>query len=270
MKLVLTLWMMVTLARAASIETIERPPTSEISRLKIHVMRVVAKPKAVLILSPGVNGDGRGFVESIVWQEFCQKNELGLVGLSFASATKDLTSISGRGYYHVSRESGNLLLDMVDEAFPGDLPLILYGFSGGAHFSSRFAEWKPERVKAWCAYSAAWWDKPQKSECMPPGLVVCGDEDASRYGPSLIYFKQGRALGKPWLWISVPKNAHSVSVPIDKFVRSYFASILAGSAGMWVDIDMKTETDVSKTPPSLTAWLPDRKLLNDWSTLHEP
>ena len=51
------------------------------------------------------------------------------------------------------------------------------------------ADWKPERVLAWCAYSASWWDEPQvAARNFPPGIVACGEEDASNYGTSTTLF----------------------------------------------------------------------------------
>ncbi len=38
--------------------------------------------------------------------------------------------------------------------------ILIFGFSAGAHFAHGFASWKPERVKAFVAYSAGWWDEP--------------------------------------------------------------------------------------------------------------
>jgi hypothetical protein len=153
--------------------------------------------------------------------------------------------------------------------------LLLYGFSGGAHFTSGFAESKPERVLGWCAYSAEWWDKPIPTKIAPPGLVICGNED-ERLGASLIYFKQGRALGKPWLWVGVPGNDHAVSLQAEDFIRRYFAALLnpddKKGIGQWVDIDFKTvaEEETLNHQPSLTGWLPQTSLLGHWQALHQP
>jgi len=181
----------------------------------------------------------------------------------------------GRGYYYPEQGSGQLLLDEIDREFDANTPLLLYGFSGGAHFASGFAEWKPERVMGWCAYSAGWWGKQSSPNVSPPGLIVCGNED-ERYGASLIYFKQGRALGKPWLWLSVGQDSHSISPQAENFAREYFASIIAtnGSAdsGQWVDIDLKSnaEPSILANQPSLTGWLPNSTLLPEWREVHQP
>lgn len=253
------------------VEKISLSPTQEVQRADLYVWRGVASPKAVLVLCPGYNGNGEGLVRQLAWQDFARKHQLALMGLSFASEGN--TYENRKGYYYASQGSGELLLAGIRRAFGQDLSILFYGFSGGAHFTSRFEEWKPERVIAWCAYSAAWWDDPVKAQCSPPGIIACGEED-SRYGASLIYFKQGRAAGKPWLWISVPKTGHSPQPAVEKFVRDYFHAVCEQKKvlGLWVDIDKKTEANIDdiKRVPSITAWLPDRNLFSEWKGIHEP
>jgi hypothetical protein len=262
---------------AGEIQKISLPKIERVERSDLYVLKVVKDPVAVLVLCPGCNGNGEDLIKQPVWQKFAAKHQLGLVGLSFASPVDQLQA--GNGYYYAAQGSGDLLLQGIKQSFASDLPLLLYGFSGGAHFTSRFVEWKPERVKAWCAYSAAWWDEPKLTKIMPPGIVACGDYDGDRYGESLIYFKRGRVLGKPWLWISLPKIGHSVHGPLEQFVREYFSATLKFNArpnpqkdGIWLDIDSKKETEESVVTemPSVTAWLPDKKLLPVWTNIHEP
>jgi pimeloyl-ACP methyl ester carboxylesterase len=255
------------------IEKLSMPLVSDLQRADLYILKVADHPAAILVLCPGFNGNGKAWIENPVWQKFASDNNLDLAGLSFASDGELLKR--GRGYYYPSQGSGQVLLDGISNAVGGDLPLVLYGFSGGAHFSSGFADWKPERVTAWCAYSAEWWTPPSSNTASPPGLIICGDED-DRYGASLLYFKQGRAEGKPWLWISVHKNGHSIAPKVEDFVRHYFASVLQTNEekgpGQWVDIDLKGHAteETLLHQPSLTAWLPDSKLLPDWETVHQP
>jgi hypothetical protein len=95
-------------------------------------------------------------------------------------------------------------------------------------------------------------------------------------GASLVYFKQGRSLGKPWLWLCAPKTGHSIYPPAEDFIRDYFAAILGSNgvipSGEWVDIDQKAkaEQDVLKSQPSVTGWLPNPKLLSQWQEVHHP
>lgn len=229
-------------------------------------------PVGVLVLSPGCNGDGASLVTHADWRRFAEEKHLMLIGVSFASEIDAIHD--GSGYYTASKGSGKLLLDAIDGLTEKPLPLLLYGFSGGAHFTARFTEWKPERVAAWCAYSAGWWDVPQAARVTPPGMVVCGEEDG-RLGASLFYFKQGRAIGRPWLWVGVPKNGHTPDSRVETFVRDYFAVVFDGRLtpwalkGGWVDIEEKTIAgeNLSRYHPTALGWLPDMRLFATWKAL---
>jgi len=247
-------------------------PVPGMTRAELYVVSV-SNASAVLVLTPGCNGNGEALAASPVWQAFAKERNLALVGVSFASEVDDLHN--GTGYYFAGNGSGLLLLDALDRLFVRNLPFLLYGFSGGAHYAARFAEWKPERVAAWCAYSAGWWDEPKPSEVMPPGIVACGEED-ERLGATLSYFKQGRAAGKPWLWIGVPGNGHSPDGRVEAFVRAYFSSVLkgpskdGGASGLWVDVETKSRAseEVLRFHPTGVGWLPDAGLFSEWEVLN--
>lgn len=266
--------LMACLSKAEAPTRLSLGPAPGMTRADLYHVETVRNPRAVLVISPGCNGNGEGLVSDPVWQAFAKKKKLGLVGLSFASEMTDIHN--GSGYYYAHNGSGKLLIEGINKLFGRELPILLYGFSGGAHFTSRFVEWKPERVIAWCAYSAGWWDEPKPSHIMPPGIVACGEND-ERLGASLIYFKQGRAAGKPWLWIGIPNNGHSPDRRVESFTRDYFEAILENRwkpgptrTGLWVDVDMQgaAEIHVIRQYPSITGWLPDAKLFNAWQSLN--
>jgi len=255
-----------------SAETISLQPAPGMSRAELHYEKLVKNPKAVLVLCPGINGSAARRIQSEAWRKWAVENQVDLVGLSFASPLEAITD--GSGYYYASQGSGAKLLEGIQQIYGRTPPLLLYGFSGGAHFVSRFTEWKPERVLSWCAYSADWWDVPKVSRFLPPGIVACGQWD-SRLGASLLYFKQGRAIGKPWLWIEVKKAAHQESSQLDDFVRAYFSAMLEHnrqSSPAWVDIDTKeiTSEPLAQSQPTLTARFPHVSLYPQWKRVHSP
>ncbi|MDR1191169.1 MAG: hypothetical protein LBK60_05810 [Verrucomicrobiales bacterium] len=171
------------------------PPPVNLERADLYAWRTDYQPVAVLVLCPGFNGNGKDLLHDEQWRKFAKEHRLGLAGLSFAS-NPELFRL-GRGYYYAGQGSGDALLACVKKAYGKNLPLLLYGFSGGAHFTARFAEWQPARVTAWCAYSAAWWDEPIADNHAAPGMVACGADD-ERYQASLEYFQGGRRLGNRW------------------------------------------------------------------------
>jgi hypothetical protein len=89
----------------------------------------------------------------------------------------------------------------------------------------------------------------------------------------MIYFKQGRAAGKPWLWISLAHTGHSASSVLDDFVAKYFAAVLSwhDQKSLWVDIDLKTfiSSEEAASVPSQTAWLPSDALFEAWREIHD-
>lgn len=212
-----------SLQATEGIKKISLPLIHDLQRADLYILRLNEEPTGLLVLSPGCNGNGKDWIQDSTWQQFAKEHKLDLVGLSFASDVSRLKD--GYGYYYASQGSGQLLLDGIRQVYHRNLPMTMYGFSGGAHFTSGFVEWKPDQVRAWCAYSAEWWVQPVQNASCPPGLVACGEKDG-RYGASLIYFKQGRALNKPWLWMCVPNTGHSTDLSAEKFIRDYLGVIL--------------------------------------------
>ena len=273
---------------AGSMRRFSSLPPSEMTRADVYTWSVTANPRAVLVLCPGFNGNGEELIRQPAWQEFARTNHIALCAISFASPEKEV--LAQHGYYLAARGSGDVLLHSIRIGFGRDLPILAYGFSGGAHFTASLVNWKPERILSWCAYSAAWWEEPAAHPAAtPPGIVACGDADAARYGASLTFFNQGRAFGRPWTWVSLGGTEHARSVPLDQFVRAYFAAVLRqgatpqgqqtagarlvpGPAGTWRDVDTKEEVPAGRTPlqPMLACWLPDRAVATLWSSLHHP
>jgi len=258
-----------SLASEMSFRVLKMRVLGEVHRADIWYAESPKLPRAVLVLCPGYNGNGLHMIRDKSWQAFAKRENLALVGIHFESPVELLAQC--QGYYQVSRGSGELLLEGIGKIYGRDLPILLFGFSGGAHFTTRFIAWKPERVLAWCAGGAGVLEAPIIHECSPPGVMACGENDP-RLGGALGYFKQGRAVGKPWLWVEMPEVGHSLTEDFERFAKSYFSVILADrkSQGLWVDIDQRHELTrkEAEASPSLSGWLPDRSLLTDWLQSH--
>ncbi|MDR3404224.1 MAG: hypothetical protein P4L99_17125 [Chthoniobacter sp.] len=259
-------------ADAAETTKLSLHPPQGLLRADFYWIKTVAHPRAVVVLCPGRNDSGEEMVKEKEWQAFARRNDLGLVGISFASKMQVLAEWHG---YHIASEgSGQALLEAVHRIYGRDLPLYLYGVSSGALFICQFVNWRPERVAGWCSYAAGEGGVQTRLSSCPPGIIACGEYDGSRYGAMLSYFKEGRAMGKPWLWVSLARTEHVISPPLEDFVRDYFAALMTTGKEQdcWVDVDRKepaSTADVEKIP-SITAWLPQRKLLAEWQRIHEP
>jgi hypothetical protein len=255
------------------IKVISLPLATDITRADIYYIEPEYRPVACLVMCPGINGSGRYYLEQPLLRRYAEEHQLELLGLSFSSDVGTL--MQKRGYYCASQGAGELLLKAVDEHISNGIPLLLYGFSGGAHFVSSFQEFCPQRVLAWCAYTAGFWETPKANTFTPPGIVACGKLDDERYAPSFEYFQEGRKLGKPWCWVSLAETNHAECDSLNRFVQAYFASILdrnsKSEAGCWYDINTKQKVDVDEIKQlENVAWLPNDRISDLWTILHKP
>jgi poly(3-hydroxybutyrate) depolymerase len=109
--------------------------------------------RAIAVLVPGSNGDGRGQVDDPVWQEFAVRHKLALVGVRLTDKPHDQGFIEE--YVNVSQGSGRAFLDAMASFASrskhpelATAPFLLWGMSAGGEFNYEFVCWKPERVVA--------------------------------------------------------------------------------------------------------------------------
>lgn len=250
------------------------PPLAARDLFEHRALPATGEEEAVLVLCPGMNADGAFFLEEEPWLSFARKHRLGVLALHYRSEAGPMYSEARQGYYWPEQGSGEALLEEVRSVYGADLPLLVYGFSGGAHFTSRVVEWAPERVVAWAAYSAQFWDPPRESASIPPGIVACGEEDGTRWFPSFAYFYEGRRLGKPWAWISLADTGHARNAAFEEFVRGFFDAVLGEGEEEAIAVDVLTERRLPSVrtadQPGLAAVLPAPSLIEPWRALHAP
>jgi len=236
-----------------------------------HAAEVSGDEKAVLVLCPGMNGDGAFFFNESPWMDFAAAHNLGVIAIAFKSDADAMYGEAREGYYWPEQGSGDALLGAIRKTYGEVVPILIYGFSGGAHFASRFAEWKPDRVIAWAAYSAQFWDSPHPSETNPPGIVACGEYDGPRWHPSFAYFYEGRQQGKPWVWVSLPETGHYRHGAFEQFVRDFFTGVYtkAGPAA-FADVESgeRFEAPDESIQSELLAIFPDETLRKAWREVH--
>lgn len=250
-------------------------PPQGMTKAELHSEHDLPATNGVLVLLPGMNGDGAKLAQDATWRAFAKKNGLGLVGVSFASSPELLYGEPARGYYYPEQGSGEVLLRGLQELYRIDVKLLLYGFSGGAQFSSRFADQNPERVVSWAAYAACFWDNPvSASPTSPPGIITCAEFDVGRYGPAFGYFQQGRRKDARWTWVSIGNIGHARSRRLEDFIRAYFSAVLTGdfSNATWYDAETMRPTteDERLLTPTLSVWLPSREIADLWLNVNHP
>jgi len=243
------------------------PPARGMTQADVWFADTANAPKAVLVLCPGMNGDGKTLVEDSKWQTFAARNHLALAGISFSSPPPQL--YSDIGYTFPEQGSGDILLAAIRKRFGRDLPLLIYGFSSGAYFTEMFVNWRPNSVMAWCAHATGRYEDIPKA--WPPGIVSCGESDGTRLGAALTHFKRGRAAGSRLLWVEVKGCEHQWPEKLNSFVQDYFFSILNPSGnGIWIDVETgKNLTErAAAMQPTMSGWLPATDLLQKWTTLN--
>ncbi|HEY8965570.1 MAG TPA: alpha/beta hydrolase [Candidatus Methylacidiphilales bacterium] len=172
--------------------------------------------RAVLVLVPGANGDGRGMAGDKAWQDFARKYRMAVVACFMQG-----TDGGGPAYHAASRGTGALLLRVLRDfaAKSGrpeveTAPLVMWGHSAGGQFDYNFALWKPERVAAFVVNKGGYYEKmPQTGPFREvPALFFMGEKDAD-YRVKAIgeLWKEGRSRGAPWALAVEPGAAHEPS-----------------------------------------------------------
>jgi poly(3-hydroxybutyrate) depolymerase len=177
----------------------------------------------VLVLVPGYNGKGEEMLDAR-WKAFATKNGLVLLAPTFHA--KGNENNEGKGYYYPEQGSGEVmemaLAEVKKRTGVTTDKVLFFGFSAGAHYGHRFALWKPQRVKAFVAYSAGWWSEPTGRLKNVPGLVMCGEAD-ERYAATFDFFKKGQRLGCPWVWRSYKETGHVLTSAVRDMAEVFLA-----------------------------------------------
>ena len=180
--------------------------------------------EGVFLLVPGFNEDGRMYLRSPAWANFADHEGLLVVSPNFHATLEEIKA--NKSYYNARLWSGEATLSALDQiaaktGFKVD-KILIFGFSAGAHFTNSFVLWKPERVKAFVCYSAAWWQEPTKAIMNIPGLILCGEDD-ERYDATFAFMQQGLDLGLAWVWRSYKGTDHVMTPKIEKMAQAFLA-----------------------------------------------
>ncbi len=241
--------------------------------------------RAIVVLVPGSNGDGRPMADDPFWQDFATRHQLALVACRFTDRPHDQGFIED--YVDVSRGTGQALLDGL-AAFArrsghgevATVPLFLWGMSAGGQFNYEFAAWKPERVAAFVVnkggiyYSAL----VPKATREIPALLFVGDQDLVFRTSTIVgLFAVNRRAGALWALTSEPGAGHVVGQSKD-LGALFFEDVLPlrlGAGGL-VPVPARTgfvgnlETHTFQASEAAgplrvpTAWLPTERVARAW------
>ena len=242
--------------------------------------------RAIVVLVPGSNGDGRPQVDEEFWRAFATRLNLGLVGCRFTDKQHEQMFIEH--YVNVSKGSGQALLDALasfarrsGHAEVADAPLLLWGMSAGGEFNYEFAAWKPERVVAFVVnkgnvyYTALASDAARRV----PGLLFTGETDLEyRIQAVNGLFGINRRAGALWALTQEPGVGHAVARSRDlaaMLFEDMIAARLPGlkpldeKQGFFGDLKTAAIQPVGDTKPpnTPTVWLPNERLARAWQAV---
>jgi len=247
-----------------------------------------ASLRAVVVLMPGSNGDGRPMAEEPAWQAFATKNNLALVGGRLTDKPHDQSFIEE--YADVSRGSGQALLTALSRFAErtkhpelATAPLFLWGMSAGGEFNYEFVAWKPERVAAFVVNKGGIYYTALTSRAARnvPGILFIGGKDLpSRINTITGLFEVNRRGGALWALAEEPGAAHVVGRSID-VARILFVDVLkvrfdgdtmktlSERDGFIGDIQARTFRPMgsSPAPATATAWLPTERVARAWQAM---
>ena len=248
-------------------------PAPEPYRQVEFAWRRPAGPNAavgVLLLVPGFNGSGQAMLGGR-WAKFADECGLLLLAPTFHATAEEVHE--RRGYYYPELWSGPVLelalTELAQRAGIKNGKILIFGFSAGAHVAHRFALWKPERVKAFIASSAAWWDPPSEKLQQVPALIMCGEQD-ERLTATREFFELGRKLDLPFIWRSYRGVAHQMTPALQRmaeaFLRHYAleakAELQAGDVQTYRFVPLARSNEI---PSAVRIALPSRAVAEVWA-----
>lgn len=240
--------------------------------------------KAVVVLVPGSNGDGRAQVDDEFWRAFAAKHQAALIGCRFTDKPHEQGFIEH--YVNVSQGSGQALLDALGQ-FGARLnhpemstaPLLMWGMSAGGEFNYEFVAWKPERVAAFLVNKGGIYYTsltPTKASRDVPGLLFVGEKDLdSRTFTVRGLFAVNRRAGALWGLVEEPGLAHVVGSS-KELGAMLFEDVLTApkgsineKSGFVGDIRAFTyqPAATASTASTLTSWFPSERLARAWKSV---
>jgi poly(3-hydroxybutyrate) depolymerase len=279
------------MARAQTLDDSIAPGTNyDKAQFRLWVPRDAGTLRAVLVLVPGSNGDGRSMADDSTWQAFAARNKLAIVACRFTDKPHDQSFIEH--YVNVSQGSGQALLDGLAHLAArsrhpeiASAPLLFWGMSAGGEFNYEFAAWKPERVVAFVVnkggiyYSAL---TPRATREVPAMLFIGGKDLESRVNTITGLFAVNRRGGALWALAEEPGAAHVVGrsrdlsiiffddvLPLRLGESSTALKPLVESTGFLGDFKSKAARAVadSAAPSYPTAWLPTARVARAWQAM---
>ncbi|HEX5069704.1 MAG TPA: hypothetical protein VFV78_05750 [Vicinamibacterales bacterium] len=232
--------------------------------------------RAIVVLVPGSNGDGRNMADDVFWQDFATRQRVALIGCRFTDKPHDQNFIED--YVNVSQGSGQALLDAIGKfaartSHPelATAKLLLWGMSAGGQFNYEFTAWKPERVAAFIVnkggiYYSALLSKAARA--VPGMLFVGGTDLQSRIDTITGLFAVNRRGGAVWSLVVEPGLGHVVGHSKEMAAMLYEDALNTTPSAAGFVGDLKTfaiqPAAGPGTPSTPNSWFMTERLANAW------
>ena len=245
------------------------------------------KPRYILVLTPGFNGDGGRFLQHQQWRNFAKQSGGAMVACTYI-AMPEQTPDEIKNYVHYAAAqhgSGAALesaIDQFDELDPAhslkDLPLLIYGHSAGGQFAYGFTCHNPKRMIGFAAAKGGYYyPEPIEGTYKVPGLLISGGQDLARRKNEIrSLFESHRKQGAPWCWME-DSYGHGTANTLD-VILPYFKELLQirlasdnnalipVSTRIGVTVDLHTKTIVkNKAVTAGTGFLPSKNIFELWA-----
>jgi poly(3-hydroxybutyrate) depolymerase len=275
-------------ARPATLDATAPPGANyERAEFRLWYPEEAGRLRALVILVPGSNEDGRAQVEDPFWRDLARRHGLGLVACHFTDKPHEQMFIEQ--YADVSKGSGQALLDALRElagraSHPeiAQAPLLLWGMSAGGEFNYELVAWKPERVIAFVVnkgnvyYTAL---APAAARAVP-GVLFIGERDLEFRNRTIVgLFALNRRAGALWALAEEPGVAHEVGRSRDLAAVFFEEALalrlpagtstpraLAEETGFYGDLETGLYQPVrdAKAPERPVAWLLSDRVARAW------
>jgi hypothetical protein len=180
--------------------------------LRCYLPDEVHQVRAIIVLVPGMNGDGRSMANDPEWMGLAQRNGCALIGCS-------IKGIQGAVYHEVVQWSGELFLSGIGELARmsnhpelENVPLGFWGHSAGGQWNYNFACWKPERTFAFIVNKGAYYQgvSSQAVRAIPSLWIAGGKDTDERIGNITSLYAENRRKGAAWGLLIEPEVNHAV------------------------------------------------------------
>lgn len=208
----LSLLMILGNARAAVFDWEATHVADHMMALRCYLPDSLVQARAIIVLVPGMNGDGRSQANDAEWMGLAQRTGCALIGCCIKGG-------QGGIYHEVIQWSGDLFLKgageiarMSNHPELDTAPLGFWGISAGGQWNYNFACWKPERTFAFVVNKGAYYQGiPTPALRKVPALWIAGGKDTDeRIGNITSLYAENRRKGAPWGLLIEPGGNHAV------------------------------------------------------------